>query len=142
MSEKILLASDHAGFALKRVLFDWLTENGYNPIDLGAHDESSVDYPDFGHALAKEMATGSSLRGVLVCGTGIGISMAANKHAHIRATTCHSTTEARLCREHNDANVIAFGARTMGQETVLDCLSVFLNTPFGEGRHARRVAKI
>lgn len=142
MSQKVYLASDHAGYALKRVIVEWLSTQGYDPEDLGAHDESSVDYPDFGHALAEAMKQDPTAQGVLVCGTGIGIMMAANKHGHIRATTCHSTTEARLCREHNDANVIAFGARTMGQETVLDCLSVFLKTPFAEGRHARRVAKI
>ncbi|MEQ9488239.1 MAG: ribose 5-phosphate isomerase B [Alphaproteobacteria bacterium] len=143
MSNKpIAIAGDHAGTALKAVLQKRLTENGYETLDLGADGSQSVDYPDYADKLADAIADGRAERGVLVCGTGIGISIAANRHRHIRAALCHSTTDARLCRQHNDANVLALGARTMGEEAALDCLDVFLNTAFEAGRHVRRVEKM
>ena len=140
---RIAIASDHAGFGLKSTLGAFLAKEGYEVVDLGTDGGASVDYPDFADKLAEAVADGRASRGVLVCGTGIGISIAANRHRHIRAALCHDTTEARLSREHNDANVIALGARTMGEETALDCLRVFLDTPFDGGeRHARRVTKM
>lgn len=143
MSNKpIAIAGDHAGAALKTVLEKRLTESGFETLDLGADGSQSVDYPDYADKLADAIADGRAERGVLVCGTGIGISIAANRHRHIRAALCHSTTDARLCRQHNDANVLALGARTMGEEAALDCLDVFLNTAFEAGRHVRRVEKM
>lgn len=143
MSEKpIAIAGDHAGAALKSELIKRLTDEGFRTLDLGADGSESVDYPDYADKLANAIADGQADRGVLVCGTGIGISIAANRHRHIRAALCHSTTDARLCRMHNDANVLALGARTMGTETAFDCLDVFMTTEFEAGRHARRVGKM
>lgn len=142
MSETIVLASDHAGIDLKAALKAVLAERGFQPLDLGAHDTASVDYPDMADALAAAIAEGRARRGVLVCGTGIGISIAANRHRHLRAALCHDITTARLARQHNDANVLVLGARTTGIETARDCLATFLDTAFAGGRHARRVAKL
>lgn len=141
-ADVVALASDHAGFQLKQALHRALTERGLEVLDLGAKDETSVDYPDFGHALALALEEGRAGRGVLVCGTGIGISIAANRHPDIRAALCHDRTTARLSREHNDANVLALGARVIGLETALDCLDAFLTTEFAGGRHERRVKKL
>ena len=140
--EVIAIASDHAGFALKAELVAMLGELGYAALDLGAHSAESVDYPDFAAALATAIGEGRASRGVLVCGSGIGISIAANRFRHIRAALCHDATEARLAREHNNANVLALGARTMGGEQVRDSLRTFLTTDFAGGRHARRVDKM
>jgi ribose 5-phosphate isomerase B len=142
MPETIAIASDHAGFELKQALVAELRQLGYAPLDLGAHDQSSVDYPDFADALATALADGRSKRGVLICGTGIGISIAANRHRHIRAALSHDITSVRLSRQHNDANVLALGARLIGTETARDCLKTFLATEFEGGRHQRRVAKM
>ncbi len=111
-------------------------------VDLGTSGPESVDYPDIGDALARAIIEGKAARGVLVCGTGIGISIAANRHKGIRAAHCRDTTDARFARLHNDANVIALGARTTGSEVAKDCLRVFLNTGFEGGRHQRRVDKL
>ncbi len=140
-SETIAVASDHAGFVFKEKVKDVLEGMGYSVLDLGTHSEQSVDYPDFADALAHALESGSAKRGVAVCGTGTGIALAANRHRSVRAAVCHSTTEARFARQHNDANVIAFGARTMGIETSIDCLKTFLETEFEGGRHIQRVAK-
>ena len=142
MPETIVLASDHAGVELKAALKAVLAERGLEPLDLGAYDTASVDYPDMADALAAAMAGGRAARGVLICGTGIGISIAANRHRHLRAALCHDATTARLAREHNDANVLVLGARTTGIETARDCLAAFLDTAFAGGRHARRVGKL
>lgn len=143
MTGKIIaFASDHAGFERKSVLMTAAAELGYEPLDLGTHNHDSVDYPDFAEKMAEAIGTGRAEIGVLVCGTGIGISIAANRHRHIRAALCSDVTTARLCRQHNDANVLALGARTMGEETALDCLKAFLATDFEGGRHARRVGKM
>jgi ribose 5-phosphate isomerase B len=141
-TEKIAIASDHAGFELKSALKDLLAEMGYEVLDLGTDGPESVDYPDFAHALCGALEGGDAARGVLVCGTGIGMSIAANRHPHIRAARCHDATDARLARQHNDANVLTIGARTMGLEPARDCLKTFLETEFEGGRHARRVAKM
>lgn len=143
MGEKsILLASDHGGLDLKALLTSDLQSQGYEVIDLGTHDSASVDYPDFAFAMADALAAGKAPRGVLICGTGIGISIAANRHAHVRAALIHDAFGARMCREHNDANVLVLGGRTTGPEIARDCLNIFLSTPFGGDRHARRVAKM
>lgn len=138
----IAIASDHAGVELKAVLIDELKSAGAPVLDLGTHGPDSVDYPDFADALAQAILAGKAARGVLVCGTGIGISMAANRHKGIRAAHCRDTTDARLARLHNDANVLALGARTTGPEVAKDCLRTFLATPFEGGRHQRRVDKL
>lgn len=143
MSEKpIAIASDHAGYDLKTTLAEQLAALGHEVLDLGTDNGDSVDYPDFADALAEAIAGGRAERGVLVCGTGIGISMAANRHAVLRAALCHDETSARLAREHNDANVLALGARMIGIEVARDCLKTFLETEFAGGRHVRRVAKL
>jgi ribose 5-phosphate isomerase B len=138
----IAVASDHAGFDLKEVLKRDLQEAGLAVLDLGTHSTVSVDYPDFGKAMGDAIASGKAERGVLVCGTGIGISIAANRNPKVRAALVHDVTAARLTREHNDANVIAFGQRLIGTEVAREALKVFLDTPFEGGRHANRVAKL
>jgi ribose 5-phosphate isomerase B len=138
----VALAADHAGFELKNLLRDELKDLGYGILDLGTNGPDSVDYPDFGRALGEAIAAGRAERGIAVCGTGIGISIAANRIPGCRAALCHDTTSARLCREHNDANVLALGARLIGVETARDCVKTFLATEFAGGRHARRVAKL
>ena len=140
--ERIALAADHAGFPLKSSLKETLTELGYDVLDLGTDGSESVDYPDFADEMASALAEGAAARGVIVCGTGIGISIAANRHRHVRAALCHDVTGARLCRQHNDANVLALGARMIGPETARDCLEAFLSTAFEGGRHQRRVDKM
>ena len=138
----IAVASDHAGFDLKEILKRDLQEAGHDVLDLGTNSTASVDYPDFGHAMAEAIAAGRAGRGVVVCGTGIGISIAVNRNPKCRAALAHDVTSARLGREHNDANVVAFGARLIGTEVAREALKVFLNTPFEGGRHAGRVAKL
>lgn len=138
----VAVASDHAGFDLKEILKRDLQEAGHEVLDLGTNSTQSVDYPDFGQALAEAVAAGKASRGVLVCGTGIGISIAANRNPKIRAALVHDVTSARLSREHNDANVVAFGQRLIAAETARAALKVFLSTGFEGGRHAGRVAKL
>ena len=143
VAKSIAIAADHAGFDLKSKLVDDLRVAGYDVSDLGTHDATtSVDYPDFGAAVAEAVASGAADKGVVVCGTGIGISIAANRHPGVRAALCHDETSARLCREHNDANVLALGARLIGEVVAKDCLHTFLNTEFAGDRHSRRVAKL
>ena len=142
-AETIAIAADHAGFALKELLKGRLAQQGFAVLDLGTDGPHSVDYPDFADRLADALADHRAKRGVLVCGTGIGISIAANRHRHIRAALCHDTSSARLARQHNDANVLALGARLIGEEAALDTLDTFLKTGFDGGeRHARRVGKL
>ena len=138
----IAVASDHAGFDLKEILKRDLQEAGHEVLDLGTNSTQSVDYPDFGVALADAIASGKVSRGVLVCGTGIGISIAANRNPKVRAAIVHDVTSARLAREHNDANVVAFGQRLIGTETAREALKVFVSTEWEGGRHAARVAKL
>lgn len=142
MAEVIALAADHGGFELKNLLAEKLAEWGYEPLDLGTYSTDSVDYPDMAAKMADAIKAGKAERGVLVCGTGIGISIAANRFPFIRAALIHDAFGARLCREHNNANVIVFGGRTTGVEVAYDCLNTFLNTQFAGGRHARRVEKL
>ena len=141
--QPIAIAADHAGYPLKVLLRDELVALGYEPLDLGTHDATtSVDYPDYGAALAGALKEWRCEKGVLICGTGIGISIAANRHPGVRAALCHDETSARLAREHNDANVLALGARLIGDVVARDCLRIFLTTEFGAGRHQPRVQKL
>jgi ribose 5-phosphate isomerase B len=142
VSETIVMASDHAGFALKEALKAEVEKLGHQVLDLGTHGTQSVDYPDFGRAAAAAVAQGKARFGVICCGTGIGISMAANRDPRVRAALCHDATTARLAREHNDANILALGGRIVGEEVARECLRVFLSTAFGAGRHTPRVAKL
>ncbi len=141
-SEIIAVASDHAGFDLKENIKSYLIENGYNVLDLGTKSSDSVDYPDFGHAMGDAIETGQAGRGVLVCGSGIGISIAANRNPAVRAALVQTGLAAKLSRLHNDANVIALGARLVGIEAAYDCVDMFLNTEFEGGRHQRRIDKL
>ncbi len=141
-SEAIAIASDHGGFALKEVLKTELERLGFVVLDLGPDSNASVDYPDFANALAGALGEGRAERGVLVCGSGIGISIAANRHRHVRAALVHDALGARLCRQHNDANVLCLGERLIGVDVAKDCLKVFLTTDFEGGRHQNRVAKL
>jgi ribose 5-phosphate isomerase B len=144
MSEgTIAIASDHAGPSLKDSLKAELERRGFTVLDLGTHGDASVDYPDYGRAVGEAVASGEADRGVVVCGTGIGISIAANRIAGIRAAVCHDVTSARLARQHNDANVLALGVRMIGAEVALDCLDAFVTTEFDGGeRHQRRIEKL
>jgi ribose 5-phosphate isomerase B len=141
-ADPIAIASDHGGFELKTVLVEELKAAGHSVLDLGTMSSDSVDYPDFADALAKTIGDGRAGRGVLLCGTGIGMSMAANRHRGIRAAVCRDVTETRLARQHNDANVLCMGGRVTGPEVAKDCLRTFLETKFEGGRHARRLAKL
>lgn len=138
----VALASDHAGIELKNALKAAIETRGLKVLDLGAHDSEPVDYPDMAAALAEVLAEGQAQRGILICGTGIGISIAANRHRHIRAALCHDVTTAKLARAHNDANVLAMGSRVVGPHVARDCLEAFLDTPFEGGRHRQRVEKL
>jgi ribose 5-phosphate isomerase B len=142
VSPRIAVASDHAGLFLKREIIEEINNLGLQSLDLGTHTPDSVDYPDFADRLAASLHDGDAQKGVLLCGTGIGISIAANRHRHIRAALCHDVTTARLCREHNDANVLVLGGRTIGSTTARECLRTFLDTPFAGGRHQGRVDKL
>lgn len=139
---KVACASDHAGFEIKAAIRQTLADWGYDVLDLGTHDTAPVDYPDFAQAMAEAFAKDQIQTGILACGSGVGISMAANRFKNLRAVVCHTPEEARLARLHNDANTIAFGGRVMTLEASLACLKVFLATEFEGGRHAKRVAKM
>lgn len=142
MQRAIAIGSDHAGFPLKRILAEELRGQGHDVVDLGTHGPESVDYPDYGAAVAMALKDGKAELGIVVCGSGIGISIAANRHAWVRAALCHDVTSARLCRQHNDANVLALGARLIGEEVARDCVRAFLEAEFEGGRHQRRVDKL
>lgn len=141
-NKTIAIACDHAGLGLKTELVEALENQGFEVIDLGVNSTDSVDYPDFGYAMAEAIGDGRAERGVLVCGSGIGISIAANRHPAVRAALIHDALGAKMSRRHNDANVICFGGRMIGEDVAKDCLSIFLDTPFEGGRHARRVEKL
>lgn len=139
---RIAIASDHAAYELKAVLAEWLRGEGHEVLDLGTDGPASVDYPDFGFALGKAIAEGSAERGIALCGSGIGISIAVNRVRHARCALVSEPFSARLAREHNDANVIAMGARLIGPEMAKACVTAFLATEFGGDRHQRRVDKL
>ncbi len=140
--DTVAIAADHAGVALKSALAADLHSQGYKVLDLGTSSTESVDYPDFGHALGRAVGAGQAKAGIAICGSGIGISIAANRHAGVRAALVHDAANAQLAREHNDANVLALGARTMTPENAKNLVNIFFTTPFGGGRHARRVEKL
>jgi ribose 5-phosphate isomerase B len=140
--ERIGIGSDHAGFRLKEAVKRWLVDRSYTVLDLGHSSEEPCDYPDFAIALAEVMAAGEVDRGILICGTGVGMSIVANKFSHLRAAVCHDPTTARFSRAHNDANVLTLGSRITGEMVALDIVNAWLHTPFEGGRHSRRLAKI
>ena len=142
MAERIAIVSDHAAVEMKAALTDYLRECGHEVVDLGPNGIESVDYPDYGYKLAEEIAAGRADRGVALCGSGIGISIAANRHPACRCALVSEPLSARLAREHNDANAIAMGGRLLGIEMAKACLDAFFATPFGGGRHQRRVDKL
>ncbi len=142
MAERIPIGSDHAGFALKQQLIDELRDEGYEPDDLGTYSTESSDYPDFAHAVASQVEQGKATRGILLCGTGLGMAYAANRHAGVRAAVIWSPEVAALARAHNDANVLVLPARFVTSEQGVSILRTWLDTPFEGGRHSRRIAKI
>ena len=139
---KIAVGSDHAGYELKQRLAQALQRQGHDVLDLGTHGTQSVDYPDFAGAVAGAVAGGRAERGLLVCGTGIGMSIRANREPGVRAAKCNDPLEARMARAHNDANVLCLGARVLDPSVAEELLSLFLSPPFEGGRHATRVAKL
>lgn len=139
---KISIGSDHAGLELKNTLAEYLRSRGIEVVDQGPYTKDSVDYPDFAHAVAGDVASGRSDFGVLVCWTGVGISIAANKVPGIRAANCYNAEMAALCRQHNNANIICFGQKFIAPDDAKAWLDIFLKTDFEGGRHARRVGKI
>jgi ribose 5-phosphate isomerase B len=140
--EAIGVGCDHAGLELKRALVAELERRGLQVRDFGTNSGDSCDYPDFAHALGQAIERGEVARGLLVCGTGVGMAISANRHPGVRAVVCSETFSARMAREHNDANVLCLGARVIGAGVATDVLDAFLNTSFAGGRHAGRVAKI
>jgi len=141
--ETVAVGADHAGFELKSSLVSVLQDSGFRVLDLGTDGPDSVDYPDYADAVATAVAGGQARFGLLICGSGIGMSIGANRHAGIRAALCHDEETARLAREHNDANVLVLGARLMSTDLARRCVGVFFSTKFDGGeRHARRVAKL
>lgn len=139
---KIAIGSDHGGYHLKEEIKKWLTEQGYTFKDFGTETTDSVDYPDYAAPVARAVAAGEYEKGILVCGTGIGVSIAANKIPGIRAALCHDTFSARAAREHNDANILTLGERVIGPGLALEIVKVWLSSNFAAGRHQRRLDKI
>lgn len=139
---KIALGSDHGGYLLKEEIKNWLAEKGLEFKDCGTYSADSCDYPDIGLAVGKAVSSGEYDKGIVICGTGIGISISANKVRGIRAALCHDTFSARMSREHNDANILALGERVIGRGLALDIVEVWLKSSFAGGRHQRRVEKI
>jgi len=138
----VALGADHAGWELKEALKSWLMEGGYQVLDFGTHSPDSVDYPDYAQQVGESVAVGKVERGVLVCGTGIGMAITANKVSGVRAALCSDTYTARMSREHNNANVLALAGRMTDADVGREILKVWLGTEFAGGRHARRVSKI
>jgi ribose 5-phosphate isomerase B len=139
---RIALAADHAGYKLKDELAAWLREQGHDVTDLGTNSPESVDYPEYGRKLARAVAGGSAERGIAVCGSGIGISIAVNREPRCRCARVDDPLSAQLSREHNDANVLALGGRLIGTDMAKACVQAFLDTPFAGGRHQRRVDQL
>lgn len=139
---KIALGSDHGGYELKEIIKNHLEKKNYDVLDLGCNSNDSVDYPSYGKSVGIAVVEGKADYGIIICGTGIGISIAANKIKGVRAALCMNTTMAHLTREHNNANVLAFGARIVGDVLALEIVDTFLNSEFQGGRHARRVSLI
>jgi len=140
--EKIVIAADHGGYELKRALVEHLVGKGFDVLDLGTDDAESVDYPDYAAKLVAVLSEDRAARGVLLCGSGIGMSIAANRSPGVRAALVHDAEAARLSRQHNDANVLVLGGRMIGEEQAVACIDAFLETAFEGGRHERRVSKM
>ena len=140
--KSIILASDHAGFKLKEVIKNFLYKKGTMVTDLGTKNTNSVDYPDYAHLLSKKISNKKNHIGILICGSGTGMTIAANKHKNIRAALCYNIKSTKLSRKHNNANVMALGARLTNKSNALNYVNVFLKTKFEAGRHLRRVKKI
>ena len=141
-TKKIVIASDHAGFDLKESIKSFLKKKRKKILDLGTKNKNSVDYPDYAHLLCKKIKKKSNQIGILVCGSGTGMNMSANRHSYIRAALCYSIKSTKLSREHNNANVMTIGARLTNKKVALKCVNIFINTSFKGGRHKRRVKKI
>ena len=141
-AKTIAIAADHGGVELKSQIIKSLADNGWEVIDLGTDGSASVDYPDYAQAVAKSIIDDKAASGILVCGSGIGMSIAANRYPQIRAALVHDRLSAELCRQHNNANVLCLGARLLGDATALDCVDAFVTTEFEGGRHERRVEKL
>ena len=139
---RIALASDHAGFDLKQLLVAWLREEGHDPLDLGTHSAERVDYPHFGYRLGRALEQGKAEFGIAICGSGIGIAIAANRLPGVRCAQVAEPVSAALARQHNDANAIALGARLIGEDMAKACVTAFLTAEFQHGRHTARVAKL
>lgn len=138
----IVIAADHAGFAFKKAILSWLHAHNYQVTDLGTFSEESVDYPDYAMKVVNALTEQHAEKGILICGSGIGMSIAANRHCSIRAALCHQEEVAKLARQHNDANVLVLGARLISEEEALRCIHAFLSTDFDGGRHLKRVEKL
>jgi ribose 5-phosphate isomerase B len=136
---RIIIGCDHAAFRLKEILKTALQAQGIDVTDVGTHNEASMDYPETGKAVAEKISSGEYERGILICGTGLGMSMVANKFAHVRAALCNDLFSAALCRRHNDANILVMGGRVIGDILALEILKTWLDTPFEGGRHQRRL---
>ena len=139
---KVIIASDHAGYKLKEIIKKFLEKKIKKVLDLGVNNVKSVDYPDYAHLLSKEMKKNPNQIGILVCGSGIGMDMTANKHKNIRAALCYNIKSTKLSRQHNNANVMAIGSRLTKRKTAIKLVSIFFETKFEGGRHLRRVKKI
>ena len=140
--KKIYISSDHAGFELKEIIKKALFKKKMSYFDLGPSSNKSVDYPDYAHKVARKVKTGKNNVGILVCGSGMGMNIAANKHKNVRAAQCFNLKSTKLSRLHNDANIITLGSRLLTKKNALNCVSVFLNTKFEGGRHLKRIKKI
>ena len=140
--ERIILASDHAGYKLKNTIKNFLVKKGEKVLDLGTKNTNSVDYPDYAHLLSKKIKKTKNNLGILVCGSGTGMAMTANKHKNIRAALCYNVKSTKLSRQHNNANVMTLGAKLIKKKIALMCVKSFLETKFESGRHKRRIEKI
>ena len=140
--KKIFISSDHAGFNLKEAIKIFLNKKKYKFIDLGPKNDSKVDYPDFAHKVAKKVKINKNHVGILICGSGMGMNIAANKHKNIRAAQCFNLRSTKLSRLHNDANIITLGSRLLKKKNVMNLVNIFLNTKFEGGRHIKRINKI
>ena len=140
--KKIFISSDHAGFKLKEDIKSFLKKKKYSIIDLGPNNDNRVDYPDYAHSVAKKVKINKNNRGILVCGSGMGMNIAANRHKNIRAAQCYNVKSTKLSRLHNDANIITLGSRLLSKNNAVKCVSIFLSTKFDGGRHTKRINKI
>ena len=140
--KKIFISSDHAGFKLKEDIKSFLKKRKYSFIDIGPNNDNRVDYPDYAHSVAKKVKINKNYRGILICGSGMGMNIAANRHKNIRAAQCYNVKSTKLSRLHNDANIITLGSRLLSKKLALNCISAFLHTKFEGGRHLKRIKKI